>query len=54
MTIAELIAAARATEVDDAKLDAMEQRMSDAEKYNEVRASSQSVNSEFLARTYSL
>lgn len=54
MTIAELIAAARATEVDEAKLDAMEQRMSDAEKCYEDRASSQSVNGEFLARTYSL
>jgi len=54
MNITEQIAKAKAAEVNQEKLEALQQKIKLAEKQFEERARAQEVTKEFLARTYSL
>lgn len=54
MTVVELIAAARASVVDDAKIEALQECVFEAEKRYEEQANRRSVSGEALSRTYSL
>lgn len=54
MTVLELIAAARRSIVDDARIAELQKCVSDAEKRYEDQANRKSVSGEALSRTYSL
>jgi hypothetical protein len=54
MTVLELIAAARTSVVDDARIAELRQCVSDAEKQYEDQANRKVVTGEALSRTYSL
>jgi DNA-binding MurR/RpiR family transcriptional regulator len=54
LTVRELIGAARARAVDDAAIEALVERLNEAEAIYKDRARRSTVTSEYLARTYNL
>jgi len=54
MTITELIAEAKATVIDDEKIEALNLRMQEAEREFEARAHLSASHTDFMSRCYSL
>jgi hypothetical protein len=54
MTIAELIALAKARKINDEEIDAVQRRMKEAEEKFEAKAQAAAGNSDFMSRSYSL